>query len=204
MRTTLFELLAVTAFATLDGFEVDEFVAPAEQGQRYVLRCCRGDFAAEFYDQELDISEGQDDFAIKDYEGNEVSLGCFGERPRIQPQHIIEARIQSQHTDKPSSFFLKNVAFDCAPAGTSIPAYVNDKRWNGWLMPYFPVSSMPVVMAVCGDVSYDEGRDVYVVRSDEAPEDAFEVPAETITTADGLKIKVYPVGAGAWTWEAAD
>lgn len=204
MKATLFELLAVTAFATVDGCEVDKFDAPAASGDRYRLTWCGGDYAAEFADQELTIAAGQDDFLVKDIEGTEYTLGCYGERPRIQPHDIVAARRQPTGNVKPSAFFLKNVSFDCAPEGTSIPAYVNDKRWNGWLMPHFPESSMPLVMAVCGDVSYDAQRDVYAVRSDEAPEDAFEVPAETITTAEGLEVKVYPVGAGSWTWESAD
>lgn len=214
MKTTLFELLAVTSFATIDGCEVDKHVAPSAPHHRYGMGWLRGDEAAEFCDQELNIEPGQEEFEIHDVEGVAFTLSCFGERPRIGPTEIMAAR-QAKQADAlslkdaasrqaSSGYTLRPVTFDCAPGGTAIPAYLDHRRWNGWRMPYFPASSMPQVMAVCGDVSYDEARDVYVIRSDESPEDASEVPAETITTSSGEEIKVYPVGAGAWTWDVAD
>lgn len=104
----------------------------------------------------------------------------------------------------PLAFELKAVTFDMAPEGTAIPAYLNERRWNGFRMPYFPESSMPLLMELCADVRRDPHCDAFIVCSDEAPEDAFTVPAEVIETADGQTVKVYPVGAGCWTWELAN
>lgn len=104
----------------------------------------------------------------------------------------------------PMTYELKAVTFDLAPEGTAIPAYLNERRWNGFRMPYFPECSMPMVMQLCADVRRHPDIDAYVICSDEAPEDAMTVPAETIRAADGADVKVYPVGAGAWVWELAD
>jgi hypothetical protein len=101
-----------------------------------------------------------------------------------------------------SAFQLKAVTFDGAPEGTAIPAYLNDRRWNGWRMPYFPESSIPLVLALFPDVSFDAELDACVIA--EPPEEPQTVNAETITTADGQRVKVYGVGAGSWTWDEAE
>lgn len=98
---------------------------------------------------------------------------------------------------------LGAVTLDMAPEGTSIPAYLNGQRWNGWQTPQFPVASMPQVMELVGCVTYDADRDAYIVKESDDPEDEWVVEAQMIETADGQQVKTYGVGAGSWTWETA-
>lgn len=98
-------------------------------------------------------------------------------------------------------FKLSAVTIDVFAAVVKIPAYLNSKRWNGWRMPHFPESSMAQVLTLFPDVTYDAEQDAYMVPDDEGP---YPVRAETITTADGQTVKVYPVGAGSWCWDEVD
>lgn len=214
MKTTLFELMAVSAFATIDGCEVEKIVRLSEPHQLMGIAWCGGDDAAEFRDQELTFDAGQSDFQIVDVEGRSFTLACYGDRPLITLSDLAQARAvaaagalhsmaSSDEKARAIPFTLQAVTFDMAPQGTAIPAYLDGRRWNGWRMPYFPESSMAQLMALCPDVSYDADRDAYVISTDGAPEDSWAVHAETIQTADGQAIKTYPVGAGAWTWDVA-
>lgn len=96
-------------------------------------------------------------------------------------------------------------------------AFVEDRHWNGFAMPYFDRESVDKIAAWCeqerneyGDDASSllewDGDELYEVRRYDDP----EVEAEhgerskisTITLADGSV--VYGVGAGSWVWNEED
>jgi hypothetical protein len=79
----------------------------------------------------------------------------------------------------------------------------NGRLWNGWEMPRFEGAEAQRLLAWLGDrrARFDAGRDAYVTISQEGEEEAWI--AGLIAITDGSRIKAYPVGAGAWTWEEA-
>lgn len=87
---------------------------------------------------------------------------------------------------------------------TAFQGWTQDKRWNGWEMPYFEYSEAQRVIEMLTDPTgrYDAERDCFVTTNSEGEEDTW--PAELITVLGGQRLKVYGVGAGAWIWEDSD
>lgn len=78
-------------------------------------------------------------------------------------------------------------------------AYVNDARWNGWLMPSFTLetvrqmaedmNAMPAELeGVRITIHNDDSVTVHYLSTDES---------DTYHQLSGL----YPIGAGGWCWE---
>jgi hypothetical protein len=70
-------------------------------------------------------------------------------------------------------------------------------------MPRFERAEAERLLALLGDkrARFDAGRDAVVTVGQDGEEEVWGV--QVITVTDGSRIKVYPVGAGAWIWEEA-
>jgi hypothetical protein len=85
------------------------------------------------------------------------------------------------------------------------------QRWNGWECPYFEFdTALRMVdawnnIALCDEeyqARYDEARDAFCFRDGGLEEwDCFG--AKTIEI-EGKTVKVYPIGAFCWTWNAGE
>lgn len=79
-----------------------------------------------------------------------------------------------------------------------IRAYVSDRRWNGWVMPYFDFETAKRLMKHLPELEYDEVKDVFSAPSYDDEKDEW---GSNIIEVDGKSIKTYPIGAGGWCWE---
>lgn len=87
-------------------------------------------------------------------------------------------------------------------------AWTTGRRWNGWVMPHFEFEeAMKYSKDTQGDkyaspTIYDPVRDAFITTREEQDEE--EVDEATVIYVRGRgPLKVYPVGAGSWTWELA-
>ena len=92
--------------------------------------------------------------------------------------------------------------FPLADGETAFDGWSNGELWNGWAMPRFEFGVCGVILKSIGDkrARFDGKRDAFVTVSN-GEEELW--PVELVTISDGTRIKVYPVGAGSWTWEEA-
>lgn len=76
--------------------------------------------------------------------------------------------------------------------------------WNGWARPAFEFAEAErVVVAICPHLHrYDLESDRFVTVASDGEEESW--PAEFIKLPNGSTVKVYPIGAGAWTWDEDD
>jgi len=85
----------------------------------------------------------------------------------------------------------------CLDEGPDYDCMLSPTTWNGWAMPGFTKEQADIFCETHPDTVYDAAQDAYVATSeDDDPEDGPEV-YEAIE-CDGLKL--YPIGAGCWTW----
>jgi len=88
-------------------------------------------------------------------------------------------------------------------------AWLTGQKWNGWAMPYFEfeeamkyATDSQAEGTGAGHTAYDPVRDAFVTTRDEGEAD--EVDEATVILVKGRgAIKVYPIGAGSWTWSEA-
>lgn len=74
--------------------------------------------------------------------------------------------------------------------------------WNGWATPFFEIEEAKRIQETMGDLSYDEKRDVFIFKTeDDDPEDPPEEFAGQDLVVNGETKRVYPIGAGLWTWD---
>lgn len=91
--------------------------------------------------------------------------------------------------------------------GKKFPAYSNGLVWNGWAMPHFEIEDARRMLNASGNVwKYDEVADAFTVNEGEEQE-VYVAEYIWVDFDNGDKereqIKVYAIGAGAWTWEVA-
>jgi hypothetical protein len=93
--------------------------------------------------------------------------------------------------------------FALADSGEAFEGWSSGRLWNGWEMPRFERAVGERLLAWLGDARarFDAERDAFVTVSQDGEEEVWGAAAITIT--DGSCINAYPVGAGAWIWEAA-
>ena len=91
---------------------------------------------------------------------------------------------------------------------TPLEAWTEGGTWNGWATPYFEQAAAHAIMKLHkqqhGDATawYDAQRDefCFLLPGDEEPEC---YAAATVDVASS-PLKLYPIGAGSWIWDAAD
>jgi hypothetical protein len=76
--------------------------------------------------------------------------------------------------------------------------WTDGQLWNGWAMPTFEFGAAQEV-AKSFNGRYDRERDCYITRLQDDDEEFW--PAEEIVLVGGKKMKVYPIGSGAWIWD---
>lgn len=90
----------------------------------------------------------------------------------------------------------------------SYRGWTTGQRWNGWAMPFFEFDEAMRYakdsQESAGDTGassthYDPQRDAFVTHREDFDED--EVDEATVILVKGRgALKVYPIGAGSWTW----
>ena len=91
--------------------------------------------------------------------------------------------------------------FALADCDEAFDGWTNGRLWNGWEMPRFEFAVCGEILKVLGDerAGYGGRRDAFATLNQDGVEEVWA--AESITLADGSRMKVYPLGAGAWMWE---
>lgn len=99
------------------------------------------------------------------------------------------------------TFRKARVSMDHFKPSQEVEAYVSSQRWNGWAKPYFTFEQALELMKVMPQVTYDPEKDQFIAVLDDSGQEEcrYEFSAETVEV-DGQDIKVYPIGAGDWTW----
>ena len=96
----------------------------------------------------------------------------------------------------------RRAKFTLADSEDKFRGWTDGRAWNGWEMPHFEMAEAERLMLWLGDkrARFDAERDAFVTLSQDGEEEVWA--GEAITISDGTAVKVYPVGAGAWTWDA--
>lgn len=96
------------------------------------------------------------------------------------------------------------VTTDGFPRDVSFEAYVEEGRWNGWVIPYFTKAEGLRMLPHVFGLTYDAREDAFVYIDECAGDDseAMVFSAAQIETVDGIQT-LYGIGAGFWTWETA-
>lgn len=96
------------------------------------------------------------------------------------------------------TFYPAKVDAEWFPYGYSAPCYTDGRKWNGSGMPYFEKSAILDFLSLgyMPGTTYNEEHDCFITDLEGETE---ECHATTILVG-GKSIKVYPLGAGSWTW----
>jgi hypothetical protein len=96
---------------------------------------------------------------------------------------------------------FRRTRFVLADSEEAFEGWTNGELWNGWEMPEFEKAMAERLLAWLGDQRgrFDGKLEAFVTMSQDGEEEIWA--GEEITITDGSRIKAYPVGAGAWTWE---
>lgn len=82
--------------------------------------------------------------------------------------------------------------------------------WNGWDKPVFELDEAKKILEVFLDTQRETGQQVEAWYDEKDDRFCFILPhnpepecfqAEVIKLDNGQKLKVYPIGTGAWIWE---
>jgi len=94
--------------------------------------------------------------------------------------------------------------FALADSEVNFDGWTDGQCWNGWEMPRFEksVAERLVWSLGGGRARFDAERDAFVTVAQDGDEEIWA--SEQIIISDGSAVKVYPVGAGAWIWDAAE
>lgn len=106
---------------------------------------------------------------------------------------------------KKSSFGL-----DLLGSDISFQGWTDGSLWNGWSKPLFEFNEAQKLLDTLTraykqaneplQAWYDSEEDsFYFILQEETEPEGY--PAEVIEAEEGQKLKVYPIGAGAWVWE---
>lgn len=88
------------------------------------------------------------------------------------------------------------VTADFLPDDVALPCWADDRRWNGWGMPYFDRATVNRLMEMgVGPMHWDGEKVVSNMGDDPEDIDIYE----PFTAPDGSQI--WGVGAGYWTWD---
>lgn len=86
----------------------------------------------------------------------------------------------------------------------SFVGYSDGSDWNGFECPYFEYDTAREVLRrseINGfEWSYDASDDTFIVSNNLTPDDEPERFDGMTIEAEGLHIKVYPIGAYSWIW----
>lgn len=128
---------------------------------------------------------------------------------RFPPDKVREfdfVKIPQEMLERPV-FHKARFDADWMPEGKTYLGWTTGELWNGWGTPYFEKNVAQKVVADLEErwtKAYDPEKDEYVLTS-ESEEEPYVIPAETIHVEDRGRwksVKVYPIGAGYWTWNA--
>jgi hypothetical protein len=114
-----------------------------------------------------------------------------------------EPRFRAVAEGEKSAALFHRARFILAGGETAFDGWSIGELWNGWEMPRFEFAACREILKSLGDerARFDAEREAFVTMSQGGEEERW--CAEEITVTDGSRIRAYPVGAGAWTWEEA-
>lgn len=112
-----------------------------------------------------------------------------------------EPRFRAVAEGERDAALFRGGRFTLADGGAAFDGWSNGELWNGWEMPRFEFAVCRAILKALGDGQgrFDERAEAFITARNEQ-EEAWS--HEEITIADGSRIKVCPLGAGSWTWEA--
>ena len=99
------------------------------------------------------------------------------------------------------NYALGSVTADWLPEDFTVPAYFNDRRWNGWVMPYFTYNSAMKLVPHMPGLRYDPKNDEFVMEQEDGEEASVERFTFEFLYVAKESVKVYAIGAGSWCWE---
>jgi len=103
-----------------------------------------------------------------------------------------------------SRALFRQASFALADSEETFSGWTDGTLWNGWEMPHFERAEAERLIRWLGDerMRFDAERDAAVTVSQDGEEEIWA--GETVTVSDGSGIRVYGVGAGAWTWDEVE
>ena len=113
-----------------------------------------------------------------------------------------EARFRAVAQGENGAALFQRGRFSLADSEAAFDGWSNGELWNGWAMPRFEFAVCREILKSLGDeqARVEQKGDAFVTVSNGEEEMWL---AEQITISDGSQVRVYPLGAGSWTWEEA-
>lgn len=93
--------------------------------------------------------------------------------------------------------------FRLADSEEAFDGWTDGHFWNGWEKPAFELAEAQRLVGTMGieGARFDAEQDAFITLNQDGEEEVW--PGQTVFISDGTGVKVYPIGAGAWTWEEA-
>lgn len=114
----------------------------------------------------------------------------------IKTENLDLVKVPAKLLNNPN---WKSVEFDAEWLNKKYRGWSTGQRWNGWAMPYFEFDEAMRYANDSGNTTFDPARDAFV--SILQGDDEEQVDEATVILVKGRgAIKVYPIGAGSWTW----
>jgi hypothetical protein len=96
----------------------------------------------------------------------------------------------------------KSVEFFAEWLDKKYRGWSNGLKWNGWAMPYFEFDEAMRYASDTNNTRFDPLKDAFVTKREDDGEE--EIDEATVILVKGRgALKVYPIGAGSWTWSLA-
>jgi len=130
-------------------------------------------------------------------------FGYAGRRLRFSPVDVEKFDFIKVPKDKLNNPGWKSIQVFAEWTEKSYQAWTTGQHWNGWEMPFFEFDEAMRYAQDAGNTVYDPERDAFITTH-EGSEDEPGVDEATIIFVRGRgALKVYPIGAGSWTWSQA-
>lgn len=129
-------------------------------------------------------------------------FGYAGGRLRFDPMAVEKFDFVKVPKDKLDNPGWKSIQVFAEWTEKNYQAWTTGQHWNGWEMPYFEFDEAMRYIRDVDNTVYDSTRDVFITTLQGDPEP--EITEATIIKVRGRgDLKVYPIGAGNWTWSQA-
>ncbi len=114
-----------------------------------------------------------------------------------------EPRFRVVAEEEKGAALFRRGRFTLGDSEEAFEGWSNGQLWNGWEMPRFEAGVGVEILGFLETqgAQFDGKADAFVTISLDGEEEVWR--AEEITISDGSWIRVYPLGAGSWTWEEA-
>jgi len=114
-------------------------------------------------------------------------------------------RFFEEHTPVTLDAFFKGTVsaeFLEGEEADELECFTNGRSWNGFGIPYFHFESALKLTKIMSELHFNKDGDQFIWTPGEPGGEDEEIYPATVIEVDGQSVKVYPIGAGSWTWDS--